>query len=178
MFFTSDTHFGSERTLLLSKRPFASVSEMNKVIINNWNRIVPPSAEVLHLGDFGDYSVVQRLNGKVTLLLGNYEYDDMKKLGYSMAAMKTMLERQGFADIITDRVQYIGGYPFYLCHEPTHRKEGLFNLFGHIHNLQMVKRFGLNVGVDCHYFRPINLQDVLFYKNGIENTYDENVFIC
>lgn len=29
IWFTSDTHFGSERTLRLSKRPFNSVEEMN-----------------------------------------------------------------------------------------------------------------------------------------------------
>ena len=49
-------------------------------------------------------------------------------------------------------------------------------MFGHIHKLQMVKKNGLNVGVDCHNFKPISLEEVLWYKNAIENHYDINVF--
>ena len=36
-FFTSDQHFGSERTLELSKRPFKSTDEMDQVIIDRFN---------------------------------------------------------------------------------------------------------------------------------------------
>ena len=35
LYFTSDTHFGSERTLELSRRPFNSVFEMDETIIKN-----------------------------------------------------------------------------------------------------------------------------------------------
>ncbi|HNA90554.1 MAG TPA: hypothetical protein PK989_14665, partial [Anaerolineales bacterium] len=54
---------------------------------------------------------------------------------------------------------------------------GEFFLFGHVHQLQMVKRNGLNVGTDCHFFRPIDLQVVLFYRNAIYLHYDDNVFM-
>lgn len=40
VWFTSDTHFNSERTLELSKRPFKTVEEMNNVLIKNWNSVV------------------------------------------------------------------------------------------------------------------------------------------
>ena len=40
IWFTSDTHFSSERTLELSKRPFRSVEEMDKILIENWNSVV------------------------------------------------------------------------------------------------------------------------------------------
>ena len=36
-FFTSDTHFGQERALTLSMRPFDSVDEMDITIIKNIN---------------------------------------------------------------------------------------------------------------------------------------------
>lgn len=42
--------------------------------------------------------------------------------------------------------------------------------------LQMVRRYGLNVGTDCHNFKPISINDVMFYRNAILNYYDENVF--
>jgi hypothetical protein len=41
----------------------------------------------------------------------------------------------------------------------------------------MVKRNGLNVGVDCHNFCPIPIETVLFYRDAILNAYDENVFL-
>lgn len=40
----------------------------------------------------------------------------------------------------------------------------------------MIKPYGLNVGVDCHNFTPIDLDTVSFYLNGILNFYDNEVF--
>ena len=40
IFYTSDTHFGSERALNLSKRPFNTVEEMDWKLIENWNKVV------------------------------------------------------------------------------------------------------------------------------------------
>ena len=40
----------------------------------------------------------------------------------------------------------------------------------------MVKKRGLNVGVDCHNFTPIDLDTVLFYHNAIQRYYDKDVF--
>ena len=37
-FATSDTHFGAERTLELSRRPFRNVGEMDLTLISNWNK--------------------------------------------------------------------------------------------------------------------------------------------
>ena len=50
------------------------------------------------------------------------------------------------------------------------------NLFGHVHKLCMVKPFGLNVGMDCHNFYPIDMETVLFYHNAILRYYDNDVF--
>ena len=54
IWFTSDTHFSSERTLELSKRPFKSVEEMDKILIENWNSVVGQNDTVYHIGDFGN----------------------------------------------------------------------------------------------------------------------------
>lgn len=63
-----------------------------------------------------------------------------------------------------------------MTHEPENCKKDRFNLFGHVHQLCMVKKYGLNVGTDCHFFKPIDIDTVLFYKNAIQNHYDFNVF--
>ena len=42
---------------------------------------------------------------------------------------------------------------------------------------RMVKRNALNVGVDCHNFAPISLDEILFYRNAILKHYDNEVFV-
>jgi calcineurin-like phosphoesterase family protein len=183
IFFTADTHFGAQRTLELSKRPFSSVKEMDEVIVNNWNSIVGLNDAIYHLGDFGNYDILPNLNGRIKLILGNYEVEEMNKqindsiiengneycniletIGFERVSDETNIKFEGIDDI------------FHLCHEPEKHHEDKFNLFGHIHRLCMVKRYGLNVGTDCHFFKPISMDEVLFYKNAIEKFYDNNVF--
>ena len=52
--YTSDTHFGQERTMVFSKRPFNTVKEMDLTIISNWNKHIMKNDIVYHLGDFGE----------------------------------------------------------------------------------------------------------------------------
>ena len=190
IWFTSDTHFGSERTLQLSKRPFKSVQEMDNTMIDTWNGIVGKQDIVLHLGDFGNYETVKQLNGKVYLVFGNYERKDIKEnfenSNYRFQKYLLELGFVGYFDSIYDQwiKQKINNeeYKIIFTHEPSKLpKEFIYDndihLFGHIHEKQMIKRFGLNVGVDCHNFKPIDLNTVLFYDNALKNFYDEEVFM-
>lgn len=185
--FTSDTHFGSERTLQLSRRPFKNVQEMNNTLINKWNSVVGKDDIVYHLGDFGDYKTVKELNGKVILIEGNYELKD-KELIFNN-------ENDSFEKYLTDLVfkefipylgfshrAYIDDKLVFMAHEPsklfkTFDKENDIQIFGHIHEKQMIKRFGMNVGVDCHNFTPIDIETIKFYTNALLNFYDEEVFM-
>ena len=40
VFFTADTHFGDHRTINIQRRPFASVAEMDALLIARWNAAV------------------------------------------------------------------------------------------------------------------------------------------
>jgi len=176
IYFTADTHFGSERTLEFSCRPFNSVSEMDNVLIENWNSVVKRNDIVYHLGDFGNYPILERLNGRVILYWGNYEKEDAGHAGGDYYFNRKLIDDYGFEKAESAKIN-IDGNDFYLVHKPEDYNNKYFNLFGHIHKLCMVKRFGLNVGVDCHNFKPISLEKVLWYKNAIENHYDNNVFM-
>ena len=178
IWFTSDTHFGSERTRQLSKRDFYSITSMDEAMINNWNNNIDKYDTVYHLGDFGDYYNAKELNGEIILILGNYdreEYYNNKELF------------KDFKQVITEDVHRIWihhnnkRYDINMAHEPSKldkfRNINEINLFGHIHKLQMVKPFGLNVGTDCHDFTPVDLDTVIFYDNAIRNYYDDEVFI-
>lgn len=68
----------------------------------------------------------------------------------------------------------------YMVHRPIDCIRDIstaFNLFGHIHGRQKVKRYGIDVGVDANFFRPMSADDVVFYMNAIVNGYyDNNVY--
>ncbi len=166
-YFTADTHFGSQRALELSKRPFNDIAHMDRTMVANWNKIVGEDDEVYHLGDFGNYSISHLLNGTIHLLYGNYERNSPPDRQYNFDIIWTSDNQ-----IIPLKDEEVA-----IVHEPSHRVLSKFNLFGHIHKLQMVKEFGLNVGVDCHNFTPISEETVAFYKGAIESHYDHEVFM-
>lgn len=166
--FTSDTHFGSERALALSKRPFVGVSEMDWTMIRNWNSRVHPGDNVWHLGDFGDSEVLRWLNGKITIIRGNYEEND--------PGLVEAIESRGISCLdgpIT--FGFYKGLTLGLSHRPSQGQQAGtdFSLFGHTHGRQMAKDWpGLDVGQDAHHFKPINFDDIHFWYNAITQHYD------
>ena len=79
VFFTSDTHFGDEKAMRLSGRPFSSVQEMDDELILRWNETVPEDSMVFHLGGFGfgkymrGIDILHSLSGRIYLVLGNHD---------------------------------------------------------------------------------------------------------
>jgi calcineurin-like phosphoesterase family protein len=170
LWFTSDTHFSSQRTLELSKRPFKSITDMDTAIVRHWNERVNHNDVVYHLGDFGATAFLSLLNaGEIRVIAGNY--DDASTLKKLQADRRVRI-------IENNTVVQLRDYDFHLIHEPdkANNPEN-FYLFGHIHKLQMVKRNGLNVGVDCHDFSPVDVETILFWQNAINNHFDHNVFM-
>ena len=169
VWFTSDTHYNQDRAYLLTKRPFLSLKQMNQMMISNHNSKVYVQDKMYHLGDFGDAKYFQYLSGNdYKLLLGNYDNEsfmiDMENIDKNYR-ITFLTNNSEFNDKIN------------LIHEPEFGiNENKFHLFGHIHK-HFVKTNGLNVGVDCHHFFPIDLETVYFYKNAVENFYDKNVFL-
>jgi len=175
VWFTSDTHFGEDRTRELSKRPFSSVSDMDWELIKRWNMKVSDIDTVDHLGDFGNPDMLKYLKCKELILVpGNYDKPEVLEQ-LSKDSRVHIGKRSGIKE--TNLLAPIG---LYMMHEPIGMKEcdnaTWFYLFGHVHKLSMIKKQALNVGVDCHNFAPVSLEEVKFYINAVWNHYDENVF--
>ena len=173
--FTADSHFGSKRTLELSRRPFSSVEDMDAELRLRWNDTVGGTDTVYHLGDFGDPKMVKYLSGaEIKVLVGNYDTPDVQTMlmadsRVKVYNIKTPIRLTGLPDDLP---------VLNLVHEPENATNlNEFYLYGHVHQLSMVKRNGLNVGTDCHQFRPIDLDVVRFYYNAITAHYDHNVFM-
>ena len=77
-FFTSDTHFNHANIISFCNRPFKDVEQMNEVMIANWNHVIGKDDSVFHLGDFclggaAEWTkILDRLNGKIYLIMGNH----------------------------------------------------------------------------------------------------------
>lgn len=129
-FIISDTHFGHKNIIKYCDRPFKNVEEMDKTLIENWNKTVSNQDTVLHLGDFALCSkerarqIMSQLNGKKILIKGNHD-------NWSDEFYRSI----GF--------DYVSKFPiiwhdFYiLSHAPLQMGQTLgvyFNYFGHVHN--------------------------------------------
>lgn len=175
-FFTSDTHFSQERTLVLSRRPFKSIKGMDERMISNWNGRVTMNDTIYHLGDFGNPEIVKLLNFKrMVLIKGNYDRDNPVLEQTFLDDGRIKIADSCKCTTPTGENKLV----LRLMHEPLSGKlnDGEFALYGHVHRSSVVKRNGLNVGMDGNHYRLFSLDDVLWQVNGILNYYDENVFV-
>ena len=166
-FFTADQHFGHFNIMRLSKRPFASLDEMNETMIARWNAKVRDGDTVYILGDlfFRAATVeptLQRLKGRKHLVLGNHDHTWTSKvrLADHFESVQNICEIK------------IGDKPATLCHYPMlsypQARRG-YMIYGHIHNntgddyWPLVMRRGrmLNAGVDVNNFAPVTFDELL-----------------
>ena len=162
IFFTADMHFMHDNIIYYTKRPFATIKDMNKVLKKNWNEVVSDDDIVYVLGDVHVHfnielikleKICRSLNGKKILILGNHDrlpvFDYINILGFE--SVHTFL--------------YLDEYHLNLTHDPaTCINYGVKNqrwLCGHVHNL--FKRLGdvINVGVDVWDYKPVSLDVIL-----------------
>ncbi len=79
IWFSADHHFGHENIIKYTDRPFASVEEMDSVLIEKWNECVEEEDMVYYLGDFtlGSFQrfewYINQLNGKFYFVPGGHD---------------------------------------------------------------------------------------------------------
>lgn len=117
VYFTSDTHFYHSNIIGFCKRPFKNVEDMNETLIENWNRVVSQDDIVFHLGDFcmgGSHEwtkILNRLNGKIYLILGNHDLKNIRQGYTSRFELTTM---QMHIEVDKQKI-YLNHCPF-LCY--------------------------------------------------------------
>ena len=173
VFFVSDTHFNDETKIIKHHVPFETVEEMNRELVRRWNNKVGPNDIVYHLGDFGDYDFVKKLNGRITLICGTYEDADSRK---KFDSFRQRLLNLGFEEVVKDGMyldESVLGQKVYLTHRPADRKLDCKNIFGHVHTMSLVKPFGFNVCVSYHYFTPVSAETAKKYLNFVVANIDK-----
>ncbi|WP_129791056.1 metallophosphoesterase family protein [Sphingosinicella sp. CPCC 101087] len=157
VFFTSDTHFGDHRTINIHKRPFASVAEMDAMLIREWNTVVGQEDELWHLGDFARKGeavegLLARLKGRKHLVAGNNDPPATR-------AAAGWASVQDYAEFEQE------GRRLVLCHYPFRswngQARGAIDLHGHSHGRLKPLPRQFDVGVDCRSWRPVTLEQIL-----------------
>ena len=166
---TSDLHFNHLNILKYEpeSRPFENVEEMNKILIENWNKVVKHSDTVYVLGDLMMGSLeegrkcIEQLNGKIVLVRGNH--DTPKRL--------EMYKELGIDVHDIFYLPYKGRY-FIMCHFPIasqefidmviHDNSEVVNLYGHVHHNAPKGHCNgtYHVGVDTNNLTPISIEQI------------------
>ena len=129
--YIADWHYGHRNIILYDRRPFADTDEMNRVLVENWNRVVQPDDLVYVLGDMfwcvpgKACQVLDQLAGKKVLIRGNHDDTEHTRFRNCFDGIYDYLE-------IEDE-----GRPVVLCHYPIpfykNQPGGWYHLYGHVH---------------------------------------------
>lgn len=132
---------------------------MNETLVNNWNSIVEPDADVLFLGDltmeadFGTFQHwIDRLNGHVHFVIGDHDVSVMALPEVDLYEHFQFKHR---------------GIPFFAIHDPdaAPRNWNGWVLHGHHHNnwpdqypfINTDRRF-VNLSVECIDYTPLAIE--------------------
>ena len=116
-FFISDTHFGHANIINFKRRDgsplraFDCVEDMDETMVSNWNNVVSDKDSVWHLGDVvinrKSLSIIQRLNGRKRLVLGNH--DIFKNKDYLNAGFEDFHAFKKFDDFVCTHIPVHSG---------------------------------------------------------------------
>ena len=180
IYYTADVHFGHAKVLQFDGRPFETIEEHDRFIIERWNAKVTPEDQVYIVGDFCVYSkeksgyYLEQLNGRKYLIKGNHDSDLLKDPD-AMSRFE-LVENICF---IKDRE-----YRIALCHFPLvewHQYyRGAWHIYGHIHStreraFQFLRdeEKALNAGIMINHYEPVTMEE-LIANNRIFKQSDED----
>jgi calcineurin-like phosphoesterase family protein len=169
-YYIADPHFGHANIIEACGRPFASVDEMDRTLIENWNARVRPEDHVWVVGDLCYRNekpaswYLERLSGHKHLIEGNHDKVWMRKEDAS----------EFFESVRQFEFVHDGPEESVLCHYPLmtwpgKKHSGMYLIYGHIHNdkpeefwplLRTYER-ALNAGADVNGFAPVTLPELI-----------------
>lgn len=160
-FFIADTHFGDERIIRYENRPFESVAEMDKALVEKWNNVVSVEDTVYVIGDFSAYTdmekdreLLRQLNGNKILVLGNHDIHrtcaEWRAIGFSECSQWPIIYNNFFM----------------LSHEPLYINTNMpyANIYGHVHanpSYNDASSQSVCVSVERIDYQPIDMDEIM-----------------
>jgi len=155
IWFSSDHHFGHKNILEYTDRKnyFRNIDEMDRILIENWNKLIKKEDTVYYLGDFTfkNYKEYEKLlNGKIYFIKGSHD-----KYNAPFIRLETpdgLLDEYGHQRVIV------------MCHYSmrswTASHYASYHLYGHHHGKLEPYGLSFDIGVDCWDYKPVSLKQV------------------
>ena len=176
-FLTADTHFSHGNIIRHCKRPFATIEEHDETIIQNINAL-PKNCVLHHLGDVtmrrDPREYIKRIRRDIILEVELGNHDNPQYL--------TQLKREGLIkEVRPSYTLQVGKDKIFLAHflhfswNCSHY--GAYHAHGHSHGaIKIVRGRAMDVGVDCHEFKPIHVSDfILNLRDRTNNNFYDTV---
>lgn len=159
LYLISDLHLGHANIIRYCSRPFLfeDVTEMDRVLIQNWNCTIASGDMVYYLGDlrYGKHAPPalqyrEQLNGTITFIAGNH---DAKAMG-----------------AVPSKTLEYGDYTFLLVHDPADAPATFdgWVIHGHHHNNDLrrypffnFEKRRINVSAEVLGYSPIGIQEIV-----------------
>jgi len=154
---TADQHFGHRKILEFTARPWRTLDEHDRGLLELWNSRVGKEDEVWVVGDFSFHGVtetrwlLENMNGKKHLILGNHDGTMERNGKVGWASVRKVDEIDGVM-LRHDAIGWAGRYGWNV---------GLPKMFcGHVHESWKTcwGRF-VNVGVDQWGYAPVRWEE-------------------
>jgi len=184
IWFIADTHFYHKNVMKYEDRPFENVYEMNKTMIENWNRVVKPGDIIYHLGDFAmcgkswEKNLLDQLNGVKFLIKGNHDGSAtrMRDIGFTevydrleltIAGQKVLLCHYPY--LVTENLEFLKNRGekyknMFIASRP--KNEGLWLIHGHNHSTWKIQENMINVSVENWDYTPVHISEIERIING------------
>lgn len=161
--FTSDEHYGHEKIIKYSNRPFINIKEMNGAIIDNFNSKVSKDDITIHAGDFcwsknqreAHFDYISKLNGSHIFLVGSHDH-------WLPSSAKYIWRKRFNGNLLV------------VCHYAMRTWEcshyNSWQLFGHSHGRLETCGKQYDIGVDNNNYSPVSYNQIKqIMKNKPDN---------
>lgn len=160
IFVISDTHFNHTNIIKYCNRPFETVEEMNKTIVDNWNSVVSDNDYVYCLGDFclGGKEIIKdfcsQLKGHKILVKGNHDH-----------GTNTTYKEAGFEQVYGEnlivRFDHLDKTIHFSHHRKAEEETHYLNLYGHVHDKPSDDETHKCVCVELWNYTPVLLDELI-----------------
>lgn len=181
IWFTSDQHYGHDKVIGFSQRPFIDLADMNAGLIQKYRAKVRPHdicyfvGDVFFCGYIEAHSIMEQLPGRKILIQGNHDKFSQKQyisLGFEIVAEEMVVRLFGRriklchyprTPTLWDKLRskFMHNYDYrYPERRPPY--DGRWLIHGHTHGKDQinVKKKTIHVGVDAWNYAPVGLKQI------------------
>lgn len=175
VYITSDLHFHHRNVIKYCNRPFDSIEEMNKAMIDQWNSKVNDDDDIIFVGDLffcnmtKAKEILDQLKGNIHVVWGNH--DDVLRISKKQIKMGYRPVKKEFEPYFTSHQDYLElnykDHMFVISHFPMlswhQQHRGSIMLHGHCHGSlpNDETKLIMDVGIDNTSFKIWNLDEII-----------------